>query len=214
MKKRLCNQLWIVLVLTICGSILLIACGTPSGNTLSEMEIPLYFHSVDNEESIKLCFADESKEVPYVDIDTAVSLMERVNHEIIEDKNYALTTSSQGSVVIITRENQYTMQIDCDKDTISFYDFDAFFVPSWTSTVIDVLQPDSAFDGLMLSEEKSYSRFGSEVVFDLKKYGIDLIEENGKCYIPMQTLSDIMLSLPSYVCLLYNSKGVFVYEYG
>ena len=30
----------------------------------------------------------------------------------------------------------------------------------------------------------------------------------------MQTLSDIMLSLPSYVCLLYNNEGVFVYEYG
>ena len=214
MKKRLCNQLWIVSALTILGSTLLIACGAPSGNALSEMEIPLYFHSVDNEASIKLYFADESKEVPYFDIDTAVSLIERVNHEIIEDKNYALTTSAQGSVVTITRENQYPMQIDCDKDTISFYDFDAFFVPSWTSTIIDVLQPDSAFEGLILSEENSYSRFGSGVVFDLKKYGIDLIEENGKCYIPMQTLSDIMLSLPSYVCLLYNNEGVFVYEYG
>lgn len=54
-------------------------------------------------------------------------------------ENGPLTTSVQGSVVTITRENQYLMQIDFDKDTISFYDFDAFFVPSWTSTVIDVL---------------------------------------------------------------------------
>ena len=185
------------LALTIWGSTLLIGCGTSSGNTISEVEIPLYFHSVGSNESIKLCFADEGRDIPYLDIDTAVSLMERVNHEIIEDKNYALTTSAQGAVVTITRENQYPMQIDCDKDTISFYDFDAFFVPSWTSTVIDVLQPDTVFDGLILSEENSYSRFGSEVVFDLNKYGIDLIEENGKCYIPMQTLSDIMLSLPS-----------------
>ena len=214
MKKRLYNKLWTALAFAVWGSIFLTSCGTSSGNTLSETEIPLYFHSVDNEESIKLCFADESKDIPYLDIDTAVSLVERVNHEIIEDKNYALTTSAQGSVVTITRENQYPIQIDCDKDTISFYDFDAFFVPSRTSTVIDVLQPDTVFDGLILSEENSYSRFGSEVVFDLKKYGIDLIEENGKCYIPMQTLSDIMLSLPSYVCLLYNNEGVFVYEYG
>ena len=92
MKKRLCNKLWIVSALTILGSTLLIACGAPSGNALSEMEIPLYFHSVDNEASIKLYFADESKEVPYFDIDTAVSLIERVNHEILDDKNYALTT--------------------------------------------------------------------------------------------------------------------------
>ncbi len=89
---------------------------------LSEMEIPLYFHSADNEESINLYFADESKDIPYLDIDTAVSLLERVNHEIIEDKDYALTVSENGASVTITRENQYPMQIDCDKDTISFYD--------------------------------------------------------------------------------------------
>ena len=129
MKKRLYNKLWTALAFAVWGSIFLTSCGTSSGNTLSETEIPLYFHSVDNEESIKLCFADESKDIPYLDIDTAVSLVERVNHEIIGDKNYALTTSAQGSVVTITRENQYPMQIDCDKDTISFYDFDAFFVP-------------------------------------------------------------------------------------
>ena len=37
MKKRLCNQLWIVSALTILGSTLLIACGAPSGNALSEI---------------------------------------------------------------------------------------------------------------------------------------------------------------------------------
>ena len=95
MKKKLYNPIWTVLVLTIWWSILLTSCGTSSGDTLNEMEIPLYFHSVDNEESIKLCFADESKDIPYLDIDTAVALIERVNHEIIEDKNYALTTSAQ-----------------------------------------------------------------------------------------------------------------------
>ena len=52
-----------------------------------------YFHSADNEESINLYFADESKNILYLDIDTAVSLLERVNHEIIEDKDYALTVS-------------------------------------------------------------------------------------------------------------------------
>ncbi len=214
MKKRSFKQLWTIFVLTVWGSTLLTACGTSSGKTLSETEMPLYFHSVNNEDRIKLCFADEKKDIPYLDIDTAVSLIERVNHEIVEDQNYALTTSARGPAVTITRENQYSMQIDCDKDTIVFYDFDAFFVPSGTSTVIDVLQPDTVYDGMMLSEENSYSRFGSEVVFDLKKYGIDLIEKKGKYYIPMQTVSDIMLSLPSYVCLLYNNEGVFVYEYG
>ena len=107
MKKRLYNKLWTALAFAVWGSIFLTSCGTSSGNTLSETEIPLYFHSVDNEESIKLCFADESKDIPYLDIDTAVSLVERVNHEIIEDKNYQEKVRQSKS--LWTKEKQETI---------------------------------------------------------------------------------------------------------
>ena len=79
---------------------------------------------------------------------------------------------------------------------------------------MDVLSPDGVFDGFIISEDSSYSRYGSEVVIDLKKYGIDLVADGGNYYIPLQTVSDIMLALPCYVLLLYNERSVFVYEYG
>ena len=216
MKNHYWKEFSVISTLAVLAGIILTACKAEGneGKKLSEVSMPLYFCSVDNEESIRLYFADESKDIPYLDVDTVAELVQRVNHEVNQDKGYSLEASTEDSRVTITRENNYPMQIDCDKDTISFYDLDAFFVPSWTSTVIDVLQPDGAFDGLMLSEDSSYSRFGSEIVIDLAKYGIDLIESDGKCYIPMQTLSDIMLSLHSYVYILYNKEAVFVYEHG
>ena len=69
-------------------------------------------------------------------------------------------------------------------------------------------------DGFIISEDSSYSRYGSEVVIDLKKYGIDLIANGGNYYIPLQTVSDTLLALPCYVLLLYNEESVFVYKYG
>ena len=153
-------------------------------------------------------------DIPYLDIDTVEELIERVYHEINEDNGYSLDVEKSGSLVTFTRDNQYYMEIDFDKDTFSFKDFDAFFVPSWSKTIMDVLSPDGVFDGFIISEDSSYSRYGSEVVIDLKKYGIDLVADGGNYYIPLQTVSDIMLALPCYVLLLYNERSVFVYEYG
>lgn len=179
---------------------------------LSEAELPLYFRSVDDVSTIRLYFADEKHEIPYLDTDTVKELMERVFHEVNLDEDFALTLSANGPVATLTRENGYPMEIDCGADVISFYDYDAFFVPSWSNTVIDVLEHYGTIDCLQLAEESSYSRYGAAVDFHLGDYGIDLIEKDGVCYIPMQVLSDIIFSLPCYVNLLYNGEGVFAYE--
>ena len=181
MKNHYWKEFSVISTLAVLAGIILTACKAEGNEEkkLSEVSMPLYFFSVDNEESIRLYFADESKDIPYLDVDTVAELVQRVNHEVNQDKGYSLEASTEDSRVTITRENNYPMQIDCEKDLLSFIDFDAFFVPSWSNTVIDVLQPDVVFDGLELVQENSNSRFGSEIVFDLGKYGIDLIEEDG-----------------------------------
>ena len=179
---------------------------------LSEKELPFYLQTVDNVDSIKLYFADEDEEIPYIDVETVKELMERVFHEINGDESFSLTLSEEDSVAVITRDNGYTMEINCDEDIISFDDYDSFFVPSWSDTVIDVLEHYGTINCLQLVEQNSYSRIGSAVDFRLGDYGIDLIEKDGVCYIPMQVLSDIVFSLPCYVSILYNGEGVFGYE--
>ena len=207
------NPVLIVVISLIVGT-LLSSCGNSANDALRSAEVPLYFYSIDQQDNINLYFTDDNLDIPYIDIDDAETLIERVYHEINEDDGYSLDVTKKGSLVSLTRDNQYYMEIDFDKDKFSFKDFDAFFVPSWSKTIMDVLSPDGVFDGFTISEESSYSRYGSEVVIDLKKYGIDLVANGGKYYVPLQTVSDIMLALPCYVLLLYNEKSVFVYEYG
>ncbi|MBR3308042.1 MAG: hypothetical protein IKI75_12430 [Lachnospiraceae bacterium] len=183
-----------------------------SETELSETELPLYFRSAGDVSTIRLYFADEKKEIPYLDADTVKELTERVFHEANLDEDFALSLSSAGPVVTLIRENGGSMEIDCDADVISFCDYDTFCAPSWSNTVIDVLEHYGTIDCLQPVEENSYSRCGAPVDFHLGDYGIDLIEKDGVCYIPMQVLSDIVFSLPCYVNLLYNGEGVFAYE--
>ena len=204
----------LIVVISLIAGTLLSSCGNSANDALRSAEVPLYFYSIDQQDNINLYFTDDNLDIPYIDIDDAETLIERVYHEINEDDGYSLDVTKKGSLVSLTRDNQYYMEIDFDKDKFSFKDFDAFFVPSWSKTIMDVLSPDGVFDGFTISEESSYSRYGSEVVIDLKKYGIDLVANGGKYYVPLQTVSDIMLALPCYVLLLYNEKSVFVYEYG
>ena len=66
---------------------------------------------------------------------------------------------------------------------------------------------------MALYEEQSYSLSGAPVDFYAAEYGIDIIETDGECCIPMQTLSDIVLSVNCYVNLIYNCQAVFAIEY-
>ncbi|MCR5300998.1 MAG: hypothetical protein K6E49_01000 [Lachnospiraceae bacterium] len=176
---------------------------------LTEAEYPFYLFSPDNEGTIKLFFADENKEIPYIGIDTAKDILESVYHEANRDEGFKITVSQNGNITTLTRENKHTMSIDSDNDVISFDDFDSFFAPSWSNTVIDTLEHYGIIEYMRIVKERSYSLCGSPVDLDLGKYGIDIIENDGKCYIPMQTFSDVALSLHCYISLLYNGEAVF-----
>ncbi|MBO4266863.1 MAG: hypothetical protein J5910_06690 [Lachnospiraceae bacterium] len=181
--------------------------------TLTGGEYPFYLGSTDNESTIRLYFTDEGRDIPYIDADTAGELIERMFHESNRDGGFDLTVSTDGNVATLTRENSSSMKIDTENDVISFEDYDSFFTPSWSDTVIDTLEHYGTINCLQINEDRSYSCKGSGVEIDLEKYGIDLIGKDGKCYIPLQTVSDIALSLPCYVSLIYNKEAVYAVEF-
>ena len=179
-------------------------------DSLKEKEMPLYYRSPDDVRTIKLYFADKGKEIPYLDTGTVKELLENIYHDFRYDKDYALNVSTEGHKAIFTRENNSTMVIDCDENTIWFDNYDAFLVYGYSNTIIDPIDSIDKFPFLDESEDRSYSRNGSEVCFYLDPYAIDLIENEGECYIPMQTFSDLLTSSYGYVNFLYNGKSVFV----
>lgn len=209
----------ISLILTVALLLGFAVCGASSfaesaGAALESEAFPMFFRTVEDERSVTLHFADEGHEIPYLDADTVKELLECIYHEVDLDEGFALTVETDGHVAKFIRENGYTMELDCDADTIRFWDFDAFFKPSYSPTIIDVLEHYGTIPCLEVVEEGSYSRYGAEVCFELAPYGIDLIEQDGVCYMPMQTFSDLATSLSSYINFLYNGKAVFANEYG
>lgn len=186
-----------------------------SANTIiSEAEYPLYLTAMDNVSTIKLYFADEDKDIPYIDAETVKDLLEKFYHEINSDDGYKLTVSNDGDITTFTRENTYTMHFDSDEDEITFEDYDSFVTPSWSNTVIDTLEHYGTIDYLQINDDRSYSRTGEDVEIDLEDYDIDIIGEDGKCYVPLQTVSDVLLALPCYVNLIYNGEAVYANELG
>ena len=177
-------------------------------------ELPLYYLTADDERTIKLYFADEGHEIPYIDADTAALLLEDVYHDVNRDAGFDLTVATKGHTTTLTRENGYEMTIDADKDSIYFTDLDAFFMPSDSPTVIDILEHYGLINCLERVEEASYSRYGSDVAFELAPYGIDVIEKGGVCYLPLSTFTDICCALTCYVFFLYNGQCVCANEYG
>ncbi len=176
---------------------------------LTGAEYPFYFNSTDSESTIKLYFADEGRDIPYIDSDTAEELIEKMYREVNGDEGFELTASEDGTIIILTRENESSMTIDTEKDVISFDDFDSFFAPSWSDLVISTLENYGTINCLQIDEDSSYSCKGSSVEIDLGRYGIDLYGKDGKCYIPLQTFADITLSLPCYVYFIYNGEAVY-----
>ena len=184
-----------------------------SSVNLEKAELPMYFRSVDQKESIKLYFADKAHEIPYIDADTVKALLEKIYHEINLDNGFSISLKTKGDTAVFTRENTYMMELDAAADKIYFKDYDAFFMPSSSPTIIDVLEHYGLINCLKVVEGSSYSRYGCEVTMDLAAYGIDLIEKDGVCYMPLQTFGDICTSLSSYAIFLYNGQAVFVDEF-
>ena len=102
---------------------------------LVKSDIPMWYLKSDDKRSITLYFTDEGKEIPYLDADTVRGLLDDIFHDVNLDKGFLLDLKIDGNTAIFTRENGYTMEIDCEKDAIHFMDYDAFLMPSYSPTV-------------------------------------------------------------------------------
>ena len=119
-----------------------------------------------------------------------------------------------GNVGILSRPNGYSVEFDCDADVIHFMDYDAYMRLGDNNFLIDMIDgidPVDA-DGNVHYFARSlnvYERYGQEVTIKAGDYGIDFIAEDGECYVPMQTLSDILMS--AWLCsLCYNGECVII----
>ncbi|WP_026493564.1 S41 family peptidase [Butyrivibrio sp. XPD2002] len=178
-------------------------------------EFPLYLGSSFNPDRINLAFFDHMPSVPYISMAETEYLLEYIYHSTYYP-TYELELSEYGSVSTLTRENEYTMEVDSDKDTITYLDYDAFILPPDSIRLIDIMKrndfnPDGTTNYFQHTDY-AYERYGNEITLSLSDYNIDIIGTEEGCFVPLATISDF-LCVDNYFSLLFNGESVIILGY-
>ncbi|MCR5486813.1 MAG: S41 family peptidase [Lachnospiraceae bacterium] len=189
---------------------------------ITAKDMTWYLCDMEDTRTLPVYFAGDS-DVPYVSLEDWAELypylLKKYVHLGSEELAYGLSYSKEGETGTLTRTDgdPYNMIVDCDADTITFFDYDAFQRLEADRVLIDVLEADSAHseeeESLFRRTGASYERYGDPLVLDAGAYGIDLVADDKGVYVPIQTLSDFLLSL-KYINLFYNGDAIFFASYG
>lgn len=180
-------------------------------------EVPIYFDSTDSDENITLAFFDPEESVPYIELKDVPMVLEKIYQMRASDKDYKLNFSSDGRTATLARESGTWMKLDFDENTITFLDLDDFLKASTMDSLMDAvaehsLMSESSRD-LFRHTGDSYERYGDALILELDDYGMDIIRDKDKYYMPVAIINDFILSR-NYIPLLYNGKGLILAGYG
>jgi hypothetical protein len=192
-----------------------------TGNSVAVHEItsdsfPFYIDDADTGMTFDLYFVDGAKDLPYVDTDFFLELLNGfLGNESTGD---VFTMETEESVVTITRTNSMIsasgpMTMDFDNDMIEFSDYNLFIQAPGTSTIMDTVNLNvfnEKGEPVLLKkiDTGAITRLGSELDFPLRDYGIDLIAQDGKYLIPLQTISDLFLAPRSMGDFYFNGQAL------
>ena len=199
MKKMICLLMVLTLIASLgCGAFAEAAEEAASAHQIETKAYPIYLGSSYKlwKEDYPLYFLDGAEDLPYTDVRDWVDAMNFVFSDDGEE-DFKLTVEIQEAedMVVVTRENGYTMTFDFNADTISWTDFTAFFRKA-DGNYEDIagISVDDNGQPFLLSLVNSRDRYGEITVLKLKDYLIDMVAQDGKYRVPMQTLSDFCLT--------------------
>ena len=115
--------------------------------------------------------------------------------------------------VILVRDNQSECVLDFEQSTIHFDDYDRFVQFGYTDALVNMIWRHETFqDGTpkyLMRSRDSFNRSGYPITLNLADYGIEMIRQDTKYYVPVQTLSDILLTeMTNFV--IYNGTDLFI----
>ena len=195
---------------------LLPAASAESTHRIECRRYPIYICNMDDvAEDMPFYFMDGADDMLWVELEMWCDVMNRVNHSYLQDEAYDLQYSVEGSNVRLDRENGYFMEVEFNTDTIRFNDYNGFLHSSRDTALLDMLS-DTGFDEtgeaalFQRNSQSSYDRYGDFVELKLSDYNIHLIFEDGKGYVPLQTMGDFLLPLSTSLCTYFNGKAVML----
>lgn len=155
-----------------------------------------------DEGEIRLAFF-QGQDIPYVSLTEymplAASLYEDTDSKAAAPV-FQVDNPVKNCFVVSRTDNGADMAVNTEEGTIEFLDYDRFVSPAAGNTVTrpgSMVFSEAGSDGaqaLLEDTGESYDRRGGKVLkLDLSAYGIGLMEEGGECYVPLQTLNDLLL---------------------
>lgn len=184
---------------------------------ITSENVPLYLTETANKEEITLYYKDGQTDIPYIDMETARMLILRTQ-AFCGDDGYELTLTQEGDTAILTRENGSRVLIDFALEEMTWENYDLFTAKSYSPSLLDILGHkgfDENGEPYMFERNlrNSYLRRGEDVTIRFADFGIDLMLQNGKGYMPLITVSDLLIAYKFYN-IGYNGKAVFLLDYG
>ncbi|MBQ4513672.1 MAG: hypothetical protein II969_11820 [Anaerolineaceae bacterium] len=200
-------------------SLLLIVINASAQDThnIVERSYTFYDGSIDDplNKPFPLYFMDGVDDLPYVELESWMELLIFINREWLSDPNYDLMFNAEGTDAAYVRENEYHLQFDFKEKTIEFDDFNAFVHNSDNRSLLDVLSASGFTDAgeselFQRNLDLSYDRYGDVVKIDLASYHIPMIMQDGKYYMPLQTMNDLLISPVTRATILFNGENLML----
>lgn len=150
-------------------------------------------------------------DIPYFELDSRRVEME-ANLKSTNPAGLTLSSKVKGNVVTWTRKSNYgTTKVifDYKKNTITFDDVNNFFRQEGLSLVGAELGMRTVLNLFQADKGSNYARHGGKYAINLNKYGIKLLKDKKKFYIPVQTYSDLFISRQG--CYqVFNGENLFL----
>lgn len=176
---------------------------------LTSKMLPLYYFSQASQVEVPLYYVDGQTDIPYIPIDAAVEMLTYICRDVLQDTEYKITAENSDGAVQLERENGSAVELDFNKNSIIYGDFNGFFQKSFSATALDIV----SIKGVNGNGEPEYidrpaasfQRQGLPISVDLTEHGINMIYEDGTGYLPLQTFSDLFVAQTG-VNILYNGQ--------
>lgn len=185
---------------------------------IERYEIKTYLGDLEAYYQLPMCFVDGVYDLPWLDLEDFCDFMNAFEQQFFSDVDFKLAYEADGEQVWLARETGYFMNVDFEKNTIFFNDFDAFIHDSSNNALVDLVS-GTGYDAEGRGElfrhlpTGSYDRYGDSLLLELEDYGIQLIHQGDYYLVPAQTLSDFILGVATGLNLFYNGEEGFCANY-
>lgn len=222
MKRCICLLMVLALFANLgCGAFAEAAVDTAPAHQIEMKAYPFFLSTSDKlwKEDYPLYFLDGAEDLPYTDVRDWVEAMNYVfpecSPESYNDFKWTVEVQEAENKVVVSRDEIFTMTFDFNEGMIYWTDFVAFFQKSDGNylDITGVPTTDKEGQPYLLSVVNSRNRYGEITALKLKDYLIDMVAQDGKYLVPMQTLSDFCLTTISFNAY-FNGQGIYMTSIG